>query len=116
MSAGWASGTGRVVASAGMGGFLVLVGLGGAIFGIVNLVRPLGRLRIETRAQASAVVAGSFVLMIIGGAFLPADVDDPEAVVPVTTTSVSSSTSVGSSTTTPRTSSTTSIPTRSWKK
>lgn len=102
---------------------MVLAGLGGLIFGIVNLVRPLGRLHIETRAQAGAAVAGSLVVMLIGGALLPSEDGDPEATVPtstvlspVPTTSLASATtvpetttsSVGSSTTTLATSTTSS--------
>ena len=91
-----------------MGGFLVLVGLGGFLFGIVNLIRPLGRLRIETRGQAGAVVAGSLVLVLIGGAVLPPNESDPEALTRVTTTAVSSTRAVVSSTSTPPVTSTTS--------
>ena len=48
-----------------MGGLLILFGLAGFIFGLVNLVYPLGRLRVETRKQAGFVVAGSLVVMIM---------------------------------------------------
>ena len=75
-----------------MGGLLVLVGLAGFFFGLVNLVRPLGRLRVETRKQAGFVVAGSLVVMIIGGALLPPD-NDSEPVSSATTIVLSPSTS-----------------------
>ncbi len=47
-----------------MGGLLILVGLAGFLFGLVNLVRPLGRLRVETRKQATLVVGASVVVMV----------------------------------------------------
>ena len=75
-----------------MGGLLILVGLAGFLFGLVNLVHPLGRLRVETRKQAGLVVAVSFVVMIIGGALLPPD-SDSEPVSSATTVVLSPSTS-----------------------
>ena len=75
-----------------MGGLLILVGLAGFLFGLVNLVRPLGRLRVETRGQAGLVVAGSFVVGIVGGALLPPD-NDSEPVSSATTIVLSPSTS-----------------------
>jgi len=75
-----------------MGGLLILVGLAGFLFGLVNLVRPLGRLRVETRKQAGFVVAVSLVVMIIGGALLPPD-SDSEPVSSATTVVLSPSTS-----------------------
>ena len=62
-----------------MGGLLILVGLAGFSFGLVNLVRPLGRLRIETRGQAGLVAGASIVVMVMGGMLLP-PVDDVDAI------------------------------------
>ena len=81
-----------------MGGLLILVGLAGFIFGLVNLVRPLGRLRVETRGQAGLVVAGSLVVMIVGGALLPPN-SDSETVSSATTVVLSTSTSTSKVTT-----------------
>jgi hypothetical protein len=78
-----------------MEGLLILVGLAGFLFGLVNLVRPLGRLRIETRMQAGLVVGASVVVMIVGGAFLPlVDDADPTPAASGTTLPSSPSTTV----------------------
>ncbi len=81
-----------------MGGLLILVGLVGFLFGLVNLVRPLDRLRVETRGQAGLVVAGSLVVMIVGGALLPPN-SDSETVSSATTVVLSTSTSTSKATT-----------------
>jgi hypothetical protein len=83
-----------------MGGLLILVGLAGFLFGLVNLVRPLGRLRVETRGRAGLIVAGSSVVMLIGGALLPPN-SETDSVSSATTVvlSTSTSTSEASSTT-----------------
>jgi hypothetical protein len=96
-----------------MGGLLILVGLAGFFFGLVNLVRPLGRLRVETRKQAGLVVAGSFVVMLAGGALLPPE-GDSEPVSSATTVAQATSTSssqVPSTTGQPTTTSLPSAPT-----
>lgn len=54
-----------------MAGFFILVGLGGMLAGIISLIKPLRFLRIHTRKTAAGVLAGSFILMVIGGAILP---------------------------------------------
>ena len=96
----WVGNREVVVTLAQMGGFLVLVGLGGILFGIINLVRPQGRLRIETRGRAGAVVAGSFVVMLIGGALLPPNSEtDPVSSATTVVLSTSTSMSEASSTT-----------------
>ena len=93
-----------------MGGLLILVGLAGFLFGLVNLVRPLGRLRVETRKQAGLVVAGSLVVMIIGGALLPPDRDsEPVSSATTVVPSLSTSTSQAPSSTAPPTTSTSSL-------
>jgi len=105
-----------------MGGLLILVGLAGLFFGLVNIVRPLGWLRVETRGQAGLVVGVSVVVIIVGGMILPPvnDVDPiaaastttlptaPSTTLPTTTSSVA----IGSTTTSgPVPSPTTSLPT-----
>ncbi len=82
-----------------MGGLLILIGLAGFVFGLVNLVRPLGRLRVKTRGQAGLVVGASIVVMVVGGMLLP-PVDDADAipVASVTTLPTSPSTTVARTT------------------
>ncbi len=82
-----------------MGGLLILVGLAGFLFGLVSLIRPLGRLRVETRKQAGLVVGASFVVILAGGAILPPeDNADPTGVVSPTTLLTSPSTSAPTTT------------------
>ncbi len=82
-----------------MGGLLILVGLTGLIFGLVNLVRPLGWLGVETRKQAGLVVGASVVVMILGGAILP-PVDDVDPIAAASTTTLPTSPSTTMPTTT----------------
>ena len=82
-----------------MGGLLILVGLAGFIFGLVNLVRPLGRLRVETRGQAGLVVGASIVVMVVGGILLP-PVDDADSIPVASVTTLPSSPSTSVPTTT----------------
>ena len=78
-----------------MGGLLILLGLVGFLFGLVNLIRPLGWLRVETGAQAGLVVGASVVVMIVGGVLLPPVNDvDPIAVASTTTLPTSPSTTM----------------------
>ena len=65
-----------------MGTLLILAGLVGLIVGVVSLVRPIQRLRIATRKQASLVTAASFVIVMIGGALSPADAGNQSAAPP----------------------------------
>jgi micrococcal nuclease len=102
-----------------MGTFLVLTGLFGLLFGLVNVVYPLGKWRVTTRKRGGAVLGSSFALMLIGGLLLP-PVDEPaEAATPSTTTTVpvveTTTTTVIETTTTPTrpsttTSTTTTVP------
>jgi hypothetical protein len=53
-------------------GLLIFVGLVVFVVGLVGLIRGrLGWARIATRKTAAAVVAGGFVLMVVGGALAP---------------------------------------------
>lgn len=46
---------------------IVLASLGAGLFGLINLVKPLGLLRIRRRRYAAAVVAGAVVAFFCGG-------------------------------------------------
>lgn len=71
---------------------LILLGLAGLVFGVVNLARPTGRLGISSRTAAGWLTAGSVVVMLIGGAVAsPADEAGTEAG-PSTTTAPTTST------------------------
>lgn len=50
-----------------IGIILVLAAMVGFVFGVVNLIKPLGRLKITDRLRALAVVGGSFVVFLVGG-------------------------------------------------
>lgn len=73
-----------------MGALLVLVGFGGLIFGLMNLVRPMGLLKVTTRGTAGLVAVGSFVVLALGGALLPPSEETPTAAGASTTTSLPS--------------------------
>jgi micrococcal nuclease len=91
--------------------FLVLTGLFGLLFGLVNVVYPLGKWRVTTRKRGAAVLGSSFALMLIGGLLLPPADEPAEAATPSTTTAVSvvetTTTTVIEPTTTPTRPSTT---------
>jgi micrococcal nuclease len=92
-----------------MGNFLILVGLAGLLFGLVNVVRPLGRLQVTTRKRGGAVLGSSLVVMMIGGGLAPPSEEPPVDAAPTTTTVASTTTiEVTSTTTTPPTTTTTS--------
>lgn len=79
-----------------MGGLLILIGLGGFLFGLMNQIRPFGRLRFASRGQAGLVLGASLALIIIGAAISPTrDLDSPQS---SPTASVSTSATVVSST------------------
>lgn len=100
---------------------LVLIGVAGLIFGLVNLVRPTGLLGIYSRNGAVWVLLGSFVVVLIGAALSPPpDTGSDQEAAPTTTTGppdeaattsttspASTSTSTSPTTTTPTTSTTT---------
>jgi micrococcal nuclease len=86
-----------------MGPLLILLGLAALLFGLGNLIRPLGRMRVGTRRQAGLVVVGSLVLMIVGAALIPdGNATETEAggeatttgIVSVTSTTVAATTSI----------------------
>ena len=52
----------------GMEYLLVLVGLGGFVFAMVNLIPPLSRLGLINRRRASALLGASFLTILTGGA------------------------------------------------
>ncbi|HUG07278.1 MAG TPA: lamin tail domain-containing protein [Acidimicrobiia bacterium] len=61
-----------------MGTLLGLLGLAGLVFGLINLVRPMGRLGISTRKGAGSLVFASFGMFILAAAVNPSP--DPDAV------------------------------------
>jgi hypothetical protein len=90
---------------------LILVGLAGLVFGLINLVRPLGRLQVTTRKRGGAVLGSSLVIMMIGSGLAPAPVEPPADAAPTTTTVTSTTTPEATSTTTaPTTTTTSTIP------
>lgn len=60
-----------------MGTLLGLLGLAGLVFGLINLVRPMGRLGISTRKGAGSLVSASFGMFILAAAVTPSP--DPGA-------------------------------------
>jgi micrococcal nuclease len=89
-----------------MGELLALLGLGGIVFGVVNLFRPTGRLGIGTRKHARRVVYGSFGALILGSLLLPPDESAAEQLTATPTTSVIESTTSTTATTIPQPSTT----------
>ncbi|HEU4915826.1 MAG TPA: hypothetical protein VFV13_04610, partial [Acidimicrobiia bacterium] len=75
-----------------MGAFLILVGLSGLVFGLVNVIRPLGRWQVTTRKRGAAVLGSSLVLMAMGTVFTP-PVGEPVEEASPTTTTIASTTS-----------------------
>ena len=51
-----------------MASLLLFIGFVGLIIGLVNLVRPTGRLGLSSRTGAGWLVAGAFVVLLIAGA------------------------------------------------
>jgi micrococcal nuclease len=88
-----------------------LVALGGLVFGVVNVVRPRGRLGVVSRSRAWWWVGASLVLLVVSTSFAGPG-DDEEAPVagelPVATTSTSSTSPPAEPTTTSIVTSTTS--------
>ena len=54
-----------------MGPILGLLGLGGLLFGLINLVRPTGRLGVASRKRAGSVLGASFGVLLMGAALTP---------------------------------------------
>lgn len=54
-----------------MGGFLVLIGMLGTLFGLVNVIYPIKKLGVKGRGMAGLIILGSFVVFVAGGAMLP---------------------------------------------
>ena len=54
-----------------MADLTILIGLVGTGFGVVNLIRPFGFLRVTTRKRAAALVAVSLLLLVFGIAAIP---------------------------------------------
>lgn len=81
-----------------MGTTLILTGLVGLAFGLINIFHPLGRLRIETRRQGVVLLGVSLVMIIVGGVVSPptqdASVAGQGTTVSTTSTSVDASAAV----------------------
>lgn len=81
---------------------LVLLGVGGLLFGVVNLVGPTGWLGVSSRATAGWVIFSSVLLLLLGVALSPSEEsghDSSEAATTTTPESETSTTSVAPSTT-----------------
>lgn len=81
---------------------LVLLGVGGLLFGLVNLVRPTGWLGVSSRGTAGWVIVSSVLLLLLGVALSPSEdsESDPGEAAPTTITEEeTSTTSVEPSTT-----------------
>lgn len=80
----------------GMGFLLVLGGLGGFVFAIVNLIRPFSRLGLVNRRRAGALLGASLLTILTGGAISQGspEVGPPGAV--ATTTPLSEATTTSS--------------------
>ena len=88
-----------------MGVLLVLLGLIGLVFGLVNLARPLGWLRVTTRGQAAWVLGGSLGGVILGGTLAPPTEAPETPVAAVTTSSIDERITTTTDTSTPTASS-----------
>ena len=90
-----------------MGGLLVLIGVVGLGWALVNVARPTGRLQMTTRKRGAAMLGASLVVMSIGIASSPSVADPvvsaPTSTTEATTTSLVSTTSSTTTTTAPTT-------------
>jgi micrococcal nuclease len=84
-----------------MASFLVLLGLGGLLFGLINLVRPSGRLGMATRKRAGSLLGVSLGVFVAAAAFSPSDTaaSDTGVVAVGSSTTTSSSVAMTTSTT-----------------
>jgi len=80
---------------------LILLGVGGLLFGVVNLVRPTGWLGVSSRATAGWVVVSSVLLLLLGIALSPSEDSgvDPSATATTAPEEETSTTTVAPSTT-----------------
>ncbi len=54
-----------------MGGLLLVVGFFGMLFGLINVVYPIRKMKIKSRKMAAAVLGASFLTFVVGGIMLP---------------------------------------------
>lgn len=80
---------------------LVLLGVGGLLFGLVNLVRPTGWLGVSSRGTAGWLIVTSVLLLLLGTALSPAEntEPDPGEAAPTTVPEEETSTTAAPSTT-----------------
>ena len=95
-----------------MGDFAILIGLAGLVFGLVNLIRPLGRWQVTTRKRGAAVLGSSLVVLAIGSGSTAPQAEPAEDASPTTTLVVSTTSTEAPATTitAPTTTSTSTIP------
>jgi hypothetical protein len=89
-----------------MGPLLGLLGLGGLLFGLISLVRPLGWFGVTTRKQAVWVLAASLAVTVVGAVLSSPTQDSGEPVAAETatttaTTALATPTTTSTSTSTP---------------
>lgn len=65
---------------------LVLLGVGGLLLGVVNLVRPTGWLGVSSRVTAGWVIVTSLLVLLLGAALSPSEVPEPDPGETATTT------------------------------
>lgn len=85
-----------------MADLLIVLGLSGIVFGVVNLIRPLGSFAFTNRRQTGVAFGVSFLLMMAGGAAASPDATPQEVAVDQTTSThgAESTTSLTKATTT----------------
>ena len=54
-----------------MGPIFGLLGLGGLLFGLINLVHPTGRLGVDSRKRAGSALGASFGVLLLGAVLTP---------------------------------------------
>ena len=89
-----------------MGTLIVLAGLVGLLFGLVNVIYPLGKWRVTSRKRGAAVF-GSSLALVMAGAVMTPQVEETTDAAPTTTTIESTTTTTRLETTTSETPSTT---------
>ncbi len=90
-----------------MGPPLVLLGLGGLLFGLISLVRPTGWFGVTTRRQAAWVLPASMAVIVVGAVLTPPTEDPGEPVTTEATTTTSTTSTITSASTSAASTSTT---------
>ncbi len=74
-----------------MGTLIVLAGLVGLLFGLINVIYPLGKWRVTSRKRGAAVF-GSSLALVMAGAVMTPQVEETTDAAPTTTTIESTTT------------------------